>query len=371
MNLTTGGPTVTVGSAGGGGGGGGGGGTGGTGNAGAAKLSGPGQVSAINWTNDTVDIQVASVVNTTTNVTTGSLAIQLWFLTSPYTGGAVNGFKVASAQLPASCTVGQAQLSPGTSCTSFDTGTITVTPPPSGTYYAVVALEEYSSTCTTNGGYCLDNAIQLQNTETVPSQTGSGGGTGGSGASSGTYGNAQLSGPGQVSAIDWTGNTVDIHVATVANTTTNATTGTLDVELWFTSSPYAGGSVSGYKVASFRLPASCTTGQSQLGPGQSCTNIDSGTIAVTPPPAGTYYAVLSLGEYNSQACSTNGGFCLDNAAQLQNQETVPSVTTSPPAGSGGSGGSSGGGGSLDNATLLLGLLVLATRQIFSLRRAAK
>jgi hypothetical protein len=372
MNLTTGGPTVTVGSAGGGGSGGGGGGTGGSGNTGAAKLSGTAQVSAINWANDTVDIQVASVVNTTTNVTTGSLAVQLWFLASPYTGGSISGFKVASAQLPASCTIGQAQLSPGTSCNSLDTGTITVTPPPSGTYYAVLALEEYSSTCTTNGGYCIDNAIQLQNTETVPAQTGSGGGTGGSGASSGTYGNAQLSGLGQVSAIDWTGDTVDIHLATVTNTTTNATTGTLDVELWFTSSPYAGGSINGYKVASFRLPASCTTGQSQLGPEQSCTSIDSGTIAVTPPPAGTYYAVLSLGEYNSQACNADGGFCLDNAVQLQSQETVPSATTSPSGGSGsGGGGGGGGGGSLDIVTLVLGMLLLASRPLLRLRSTAK
>jgi hypothetical protein len=348
VNLVTGGPTVTVQSSGGGGGGGTGGSSGSNGN---AQLSGSALVSAIDWTSDTVDIQVAKVTNTTTSVTSGSLEIQLWFSTSPYSGGSLTGYKVASFPLPASCTTGQAQLAAGQGCSSIDSGTISATPPPPGTYYAVLALEEYSSACTTNGGYCIDNGIQLQNQETVPTQTGSGGGSGGSGGSSGTYGNAQLTGNISFNSIDWTSNTADLQVAGITDMG-NVTTGTLELEVWYTTTPYTSGTINGYKVASYRLPASCTTGQAQLSPGSSCVSLDTGTLPLTRPPAGTYYIVVAIDEYNSKACTSNGGFCLDNAIQLQSQDTVPSATPIDPvvAATGG-----GGGGSID----LLFLTILA------------
>jgi len=50
----------------------------------------------------------------------------------------------------------------------------------------VVAVTEYDPSCTTNNGYCVDAALQLDNTETVPAPViapvdpTSGGGGGGS-----------------------------------------------------------------------------------------------------------------------------------------------------------------------------------------------
>ncbi len=350
VNLATGGPTVTVQSSGGGGGAGTGGSSGSNGN---AQLSGSTLVSGIDWTSDTVDIQVAKVANTASSVTSGSLEIQLWFSTSPYSGGSLTGYKVASFPLPASCTIGQAQLAAGQGCSSINSGTISATPPPPGTYYAVLALEEYSSTCTTNGGYCIDNGIQLQNQETVPTQTGGGGGSGGSGGSSGTYGNAQLTGNISFNNIDWTANTADLQVAGITDTG-NVTTGTLELEVWYTTTPYSSGTINGHKVASYRLPTGCTTGQAQLSPGSSCVTLNSGTLSLTPPPPGTYYIVVAIAEYNAKACTSNGGFCVDNAIQLQSQDTVPSavVPVDPVVAATG-----GGGGSID--LLFLTILVLS------------
>jgi hypothetical protein len=354
VNLVTGGPTVTVQSSSGGGGPGIGGSSGSNGN---AQISGSALVSGIDWTSDTVDIQVAKVTNTTASVTSGSLEIQLWFSTSPYSGGGITGYKVASFPLPASCTIGQSQLAAGQGCSSIDSGTISATPPPPGTYYAVLVVEEYSATCTTNGGYCIDNGFQLQNQETVPTQTGGGGGGGGSGGSSGTHGNAQLTGNISFNHIDWTTNTADLQVAGITDTG-NVTTGTLELEVWYTTSPYSPGTINGYKVASYRLPASCTTGQAQLSPGSSCVTLDTGTLSLTRPPAGTYYVVVAIGEYNSKACTSNGGFCLDNGVQLQSQNTVPSATVPviPLVAA-----TSGGGGSLDILFLTIFALLVAAR----------
>lgn len=352
VNLVTGGPTVTVQSAGGGSGAG-----GSSGSNGNVQMSGSALVSGIDWTSDTVDIQVAKVTNTTSSVTSGSVEIQLWFTTSPYSGGGLTGYKVAAFPLPGSCTIGQSQLAAGQGCSSIDSGTISAIPPPPGTYYAVLAVEEYSATCTGNGGYCIDNGFQLVNQETVPAQTGSGGGSGGSGGSSGTYGNATLTGTISFNSIDWTTRTASLKVGGITDTG-NVTTGTLELEVWYTTTPYSSGAINGFKVASYRLPASCTTGQAQLSPGSSCVTLDTGTLSLTPPPGGTYYMVVAIDEYNSKACTSNGGFCLDNAVQLQNQDTVPSAIVAPVPVVAATGGG-GGGGSLDLTFLTISALLVA------------
>jgi hypothetical protein len=342
-NLATGGATVTVHSSTGGNPGG-----GATGN---AVFTSGGQVNSINWTSQTADITVPAITNNSTNLS-GSLAVVLWLQSVPYNGTTLDaGYQVALYALPASCTTGQSQLAAGAGCTAFDTGTIAVAPPPAGVYYAVLALEEYCGGSNSNG-YCLDNALSFQSTFTVPSTAGGSG----NGSSSGANGGVQLSGS-QSASYDYTSGTVDLSIGGVSNTTSN-TTGTIEVELWFLTTPYAGsGGFTGTKVASYRLPATCTVGDNQLAPNSGCTAFDSGTITATFPAAGTYYGVLAVSEYNNNsACASNGSFCLDSAIQLNGTATVPSVTTpiATPDSSG------GGGGALDILALAtLGLLVVA------------
>lgn len=284
-------------------------------------------------------VQVAGIRNTTANTTSGSLGFELWYSSTPYSGGTIDGYKVAASYLPiGNCT--SSQLGPGQGCTAIAV-TDTLTVPPAGTYYPVLLLVEFSPSCATNNGYCIDDYVDLTNLVTGgPTITVGGVNDGGSGST----GNAELAGPAQVSGIDWTADTVDITVASVTNLS-NVTSGSLAIQLWFTANPYMGGAIaSGYKVASFPLPASCTTGQAQLNAGMTCNAISSGTISVTAPPAGTYYAALLLVEYNPSICPSNAGYCIDNGLALQNQETVPDPITVTSIASTGGGG--GGGGDL-------------------------
>jgi len=291
-------------------------------------------------------VQVAGIRNTTSNTTSGSLGFELWYSSTPYSGGTIDGYKVAASYLPiANCT--SSQLGPGQSCTAI-TVTDALTVPPAGMYYPVLLLVEFSSSCTTNNGYCIDDYVDLMNLVTGgPTITVGGVNDGGSGST----GNAEMAGPAQVSGIDWTADTVEITVTSVTNVS-NITSGSLAIQLWFTASPYTGGAISsGYKVASFPLPASCTTGQAQLNAGMACDSIDSGTIPVTAPPAGTYYATLLLVEYNPSICPSNAGYCIDNGLALQNQETVPDPVTITGIASTGGGGGGGDLGWLDVVAL--------------------
>jgi hypothetical protein len=306
----------------------------------------------------TAVVQIAGIINTTANTTSGSLGFELWYSSAPYNGGTIEGYEVAASYLPiGNCT--SSQLAPGASCTGI-TVTDTLTVPPAGTYYPVLVLVEFESSCTTNNGYCIDDYVNLLNVVTGgPTVTVSPVNDGGSGST----GNAEVSGPIQVSPIDWTSDTVDITAASVTNIS-NVTSGSLALQLWFTDTPYTGGVInSGYKVASFPLPASCTTGNAQLAAGMSCTSIDSGTISVTAPPAGTYYAALVLVEYNPSLCPSNAGYCIDNGLALENQETVPdptviTTTTTTTTATGGGGGGGGGSFSLLDCFGLALLLVL-------------
>jgi hypothetical protein len=307
----------------------------------------------------TAVIQVAGINNTTTNITTGSLGFELWYSEAPYSGGTIQGYKVAASFLPiANCT--SSQLAPGQSCTEISV-TDTLTVPPAGTYYPVLLLVEFTASCTTNSGYCIDDYVALTNLDTGgPTVTVASVDDGGSG----TTGNAELSTPVEVSAIDWSSDTVDITAGSVANIS-SVTSGSLALQLWFTDTPYTGGAISnGYKVASFSLPASCTTGNAQLARGMTCTSINSGTIAVTPPPAGTYYAAVLLAEYNPSLCSSNAGYCIDNGVALENQETVPDPTSTVVSGGstgGGGDGGGGGGGSMDPYVLMAAAVLVAAR----------
>jgi hypothetical protein len=309
------------------------------------------------------ELQVAGIRNTTASTTTGSLGFELWYSSVPYSGGTIDGYKVASSFLPiGSCT--SSQLAPGQTCSAIDV-TEPLTLPPAGTYYPVLLLVEFSSTCATNNGYCIDDFVDLTNVVTGgPTVTVGGVNDGGSG----TTGNAQMQAPVQVSGIDWNSDTVSISVANVTNVS-NVESGSLAVQLWFTSSPYEGGAVSGYKVASFPLPPSCTVGNAQLEPGMACDSITSGTLTVTPPPSGTYYAAVVLVEYSPSACPGNAGYCVDNGVALQNQETVPApVTTVPTVDPPADGSGGGGGGSVSVSLIALLAIVILGRAGHNRRR---
>jgi|SRR5262245_50657706 len=74
------------------------------------------------------------------------------------------------------------------------------------------------------------------------------------------------------------GDVADITITRVGNLRAGGMSGTLQVEVWMTDGPYAGGMLTGYQVAAFQL--------APLLAGYEYTNVDSGTIDFFPPPMG-------------------------------------------------------------------------------------
>jgi fibronectin type 3 domain-containing protein len=291
------------------------------------------QLSALNWSNDTAELSLPAIQNGTASET-GSLAVQVWFSSTPYAGGAIDGVLVTSSPLPASCSVGNSQLPANSGCGAYSTP-VTLTPPEAGTYYVTVALVEYgASPCTADpDGNCLLQAVPQDAQETVPSATSNGDVTF-------TQGTLSLTPP------DWSTDTAQLSLPGIQN---NASTESppLQIELWFSPKPYvSGGSLSGVLVASSPLPSNCAVDDSALPANGGCEAYVA-SLTLTPPQPGTYYMIVALTEYNPSACPSNtSGYCLQQALQFADQVTVsaPGESSGGTSTSSTSATSAGGGG---------------------------
>ena len=94
-------------------------------------------------------------------------------------------------------------------------------------------------------------------------------------------------------------NSITFGAAAVRNRRSGGTSGTLKLKVWATTTPYQGGTISGYVLASVTL--------GQLTGGYSYTSL-SYTRSLDVPPAGTYYITMTVTEYNGQ------DFIMDYAA---------------------------------------------------------
>lgn len=267
----------------------------------------------------TATVNVAGIQNTTTSTTSGSLGFALWYSPTPYNGGTITGYQVAASYLPiGQCT--SSQLQPGGECVSI-TVQDSLTLPPPGVYYPVLLLIEHSATCTSANGYCTDDFVNLLRTsDGSPTVTV---GTNGGGATSG------VSIVGTYSYVpDPTAGTVQLDVAELLNASPSNTTGTLRLELWLTPGPYSGGSINGYRVATYQLTGSSN---GQLGPNQYFSNISASVPLSGLPGAGTYNATLIVTEY-SASCTATDHYCVDTYGTFSNGFTI--------AGGGNAGGNS-------------------------------
>jgi hypothetical protein len=114
----------------------------------------------------------------------------------------------------------------------------------------------------------------------------------------------------------YVGGTAVLTVAQVENIS-SVSTGTLRLELWALPGPYTGAAVNGYKLAEYTLGV--------LVPGFSFFNVNSGDIAFTAPPDGTYTLVVELTEY--VAGPFDDGYVVDDWVNY-----YPAVLFGPPAG---------------------------------------
>lgn len=231
--------------------------------------------------------------------------------------------------------------------------------------------------CSNNGGYCCDSSYPYctsdGNCSAVPCDTGYGycsnnggyccaastpyctsnGGCSASPPGSGG-GSVYFSGVYSYSA-DFTAGTGSMHVDQVVNTT-SYTTGTLRLELWATSSRYAGGTISGYRTLTYVL--------GQLPSNYSFSNVNTGTLTMPGGlPAGTYYLTFALTEYDPSTCAgSNGGYCIVNYGNFTDPVTVSQATDD-----GGDDYGGGGGGAFGALALLALLSGAAWRRVHSRR----
>jgi subtilisin-like proprotein convertase family protein/subtilisin family serine protease len=100
--------------------------------------------------------------------------------------------------------------------------------------------------------------------------------------------------------------TVHLSAAELDNLSTG-TTGTLRLELWFTTTPWqADGHNTGFEVATMRLDDNAN---GTLAPNQKLTNI-SQTVSYTTPPNGSYYVTLAVAEYHGTDKTVDDGYVI-------------------------------------------------------------
>jgi hypothetical protein len=146
-------------------------------------------------------------------------------------------------------------------------------------------------------------------------RAGGGSGTGASGPSS-----IQLVGQ---PSYTQSGSQLTLNVPEILNASTSTDTGTLRVELWLTAAPYAGGNISGDRVAIHQLSGN-TNGA--LGPSQYFDPFSVTVPLTNLPGPGSYYASLLVTEYNSTTCSSSDHFCIDTYGGMANQFVVANST---------------------------------------------
>jgi hypothetical protein len=145
-------------------------------------------------------------------------------------------------------------------------------------------------------------------------------------------------------------------VTKISNNSSTLTSGTLRLELWATTTPYSGGTLTGYRVLKYQITGSSS---GTLPPNTYFSDVNSGTVAVDArPPQGSYYATLVVAEFDSTSCSTSDKFCIKDYSNFTAPLNVPATSSGGGGGGGGSDGGDDDGGGGQITPLTLGLLVL-------------
>ena len=208
----------------------------------------------------TVTINAGMVDNTEGRNTTGTIMVKLYATTSPYKGGSITGYTLASFKLDA--------LKPGQFYRDLKKVLTYTAPTAKGTYYITLGLLEYDG-----GRYVLvDHRNMSKPVSLAPLEL------------------LSISAPWSWQT-NYANRTVALSVGKVSHRRTGHT-GSLKIAIWATETPYRGGKISGYQI--------CSLAKAPLEPGYAYTNIKT-TVPFTPPPDGTYFITLVLTESDGQA----------------------------------------------------------------------
>lgn len=249
----------------------------------------------------TVVITAGRVENRNSGGTSGGVRLELWAFATPYTGGALTtGYRMAVYSL--------GQLAGGSARTNVNSGSVPFFSPPQGTWRVSLVATEFAGSASTNDGYVQRDYENFATPWT-------------SGALSG---NSSLQFGGRVTYTPTGGNTgVILQVDTLRSLSPSGTSGSLRFELWATSSVYSGGPISGHKLAQYPM--------SPIAAGSTRSGINSGTIAFTAPPTGTWRVALLLTEYNT-GTTANDGYALRDYVTFPDPMVIaggPTIVTHP------------------------------------------
>jgi hypothetical protein len=103
----------------------------------------------------------------------------------------------------------------------------------------------------------------------------------------------------------YAGNTAVLTADEIRNFDSSGASGPLHLELWAVTTPFDGGPMTGYKVAEYAL--------GQLVAGLSYSNVSSGAVPFTPPPAGAWTFTIVVTEYTSGAPVDDGCLSISSA----------------------------------------------------------
>lgn len=101
----------------------------------------------------TARLGVDRIANSSPTYTTGTLKLELWATTSPYSGGGISGYEVAAYQIGGSS---NGTLGPNQYFYDIDVTVPILSVPPAGSYYATMIVAEYDPGCGSSDHFCID-----------------------------------------------------------------------------------------------------------------------------------------------------------------------------------------------------------------------
>ena len=306
----------------------------------------------------TVALRASDIYNESSSRTTNSLSIELWGTTSAAASLwspnlMANTLKLASAPVFIGCAPLGA-LAPASRCTNIELEA-TLNPPPAGSYIVSLVLLEGGVACPPSAfgvtgayesgdGRCVrawrrftDKLDFSASGETVAAE------------------GLQITAPVSYT-MNYSASTAQLQIAELRNLSKRST-GTLRLNLWATSTPYAGGAISGYRVLDEPMPPGCAP---QLMSGAGCASISITSAISARPPAGNYFLTLVVAQYEPDNCVSPDGYCIASAKNFEAAATFPPVSGSTNESDVDTGG--GGGSGRISFGLLIGLLLIAWRR---------
>jgi hypothetical protein len=217
------------------------------------------------YSGSTATLTTDRVENFASGGTSGTLRMELWVFPVAYDGTAQTGYKLAQYNL--------GQLSGGFYFSSISSGTVPFVLPPNGTWTVAMILTEFDGGAL-NGGYSVRDWRNFSKSLIV----------GPVAADVNFIGNVGYS---------YTGGTAILTADRVENDSAGGISGSLRMELWAFPSPYNGAAANGYKLAQYSL--------GQLAAGYVFNNVNSGGVAYSPPPEGSWILTMLLTEYDAGA----------------------------------------------------------------------